>query len=59
MFRISRSKSSAYYQGTGYSMALVKWPNEKKRKLLRFQTNSRETNALLFYIGNEVRDSFS
>lgn len=53
VMRISRSKSSAYYQGTGYSMALVKWPNEKKRKLLRFQTNSRETNALLFYIGNE------
>lgn len=52
-FRIPWSKSSAYYQGTGYSMALVKGP-EEKRRLLRFHTNSWETNALLFYIGNEV-----
>lgn len=59
LLRIPRSKSSAYYQGTGYSMALVKGPDKIKRRVFKFHTNSRETNALLFYIGNEVGDSFS
>lgn len=61
LFRISRFwKGPAYYQGTGYSEALVKWPNQVKRKVLRFRIfNNGETNALLFYIGNKVWDSFS
>lgn len=35
-------------------MAFIKDPDWKKRRLFRFHTNSRETNALLFYIGNNV-----
>lgn len=39
-------------------MALMKG-TENKRRLLKFHTNSPETNALLFYIGNEVKRTFS
>ncbi|XP_053178329.1 laminin subunit alpha-3 [Scomber japonicus] len=45
--------TSDYYEGTGYRMAFLKQPNKKKTRLFRFTTNSHETNALLFYIGNE------
>ncbi|XP_067369206.1 laminin subunit alpha-3 isoform X2 [Channa argus] len=51
--RIPHSEVSNYYDGTGYLMAIVKEPEKKKRRLFKFHTNSRETNALLFYIGNE------
>ncbi|XP_029905586.1 laminin subunit alpha-3 [Myripristis murdjan] len=51
--KISQSEVSDYYDGTGYRMALTSNPQKKKRRLFRFHTNSRETNALLFYIGNE------
>ncbi|XP_068581622.1 laminin subunit alpha-3 isoform X2 [Cebidichthys violaceus] len=51
--KIPQSQVSAYYEGTGYRMAFIKDPHKKKRRLFRFHTNSRETNALLFYIGNE------
>ena len=53
-FRIPQSEVSDYYDGTGYRMTFMKEPGRKKRRLLRFHTNSRETDALLFYIGNEV-----
>lgn len=52
LFRISRSEVSDYYEGTGYLMAFLKEPN--RIRLFKFDINSRETNALLFYIGNEV-----
>lgn len=45
---------SDYYDGTGYRMAFIKEPDVMKRRLFKFHTKSRETNALLFYIGNEV-----
>ncbi|XP_075943399.1 laminin subunit alpha-3 [Anarhichas minor] len=51
--KIPRSEVSGYYEGTGYRMAFVKEPHRKKRRLFKFHTNSRETSALLFYIGNE------
>ncbi|XP_031724153.1 laminin subunit alpha-3 [Anarrhichthys ocellatus] len=51
--KIPRSEVSGYYEGTGYRMAFVKEPHRKKRRLFRFHTKSRETSALLFYIGNE------
>lgn len=35
-------------------MAFIKVPDEKKRRLYKFGTKSRETDALLFYIGNQV-----
>ncbi|XP_070688258.1 laminin subunit alpha-3 [Pempheris klunzingeri] len=50
---IPQSEVSDYYEGTGYRMAFIKKPYKKKRRLFKFHTNSRETNALLFYIGNE------
>lgn len=59
LFRISRSQVSYYYEGTGYFMALLKEPDRIKRRLFKFHINSRETNALLFYIGNEVYQSYS
>ncbi|XP_036969506.1 laminin subunit alpha-3 isoform X3 [Acanthopagrus latus] len=49
---IRRSKLHSYYDGTGYSMAFIKELHKIKRQL-KFHTNSRETNALLLYIGNE------
>lgn len=52
-FRMPGSEESDYYDGTGYCMAFIKNP-DKKRSLFRFQTKSRETNALLFYIENKV-----
>lgn len=51
--RMPRSEESDYYDGTGYRVAFIKDP-EKKRRIFKFRTKSRETNALLFYIGNEV-----
>ncbi|XP_054875241.1 laminin subunit alpha-3 isoform X3 [Amphiprion ocellaris] len=54
--KIPQSEVSDFYEGTGYRMALIKEPAKKKKRLIKFHTNSRETNALLFYIGNE--DSF-
>ncbi len=54
VFRIPHSELSDYYEGTGYRMAFIKEPGKKKKRLFKFHTNSRETNALLFYIGNEV-----
>lgn len=54
LFRIRRSELHSYYDGTGYSMAFIKEPHRIKRRQLKFHTNSRETNALLLYIGNEV-----
>nr|XP_046248654.1 laminin subunit alpha-3-like [Scatophagus argus] len=51
--KIPRSGVSDYYEGTGYRMALIKDPDMMKRRQFKFHTNSRETNALLFYIGNE------
>uniref|UniRef100_A0A671UKA7 Laminin, alpha 3 n=1 Tax=Sparus aurata TaxID=8175 RepID=A0A671UKA7_SPAAU len=50
---IRRSELHSYYDGTGYSMAFMKEPHRIKRRQLKFHTNSRETNALLLYIGNE------
>uniref|UniRef100_A0A8D3CTX3 Laminin, alpha 3 n=1 Tax=Scophthalmus maximus TaxID=52904 RepID=A0A8D3CTX3_SCOMX len=47
------SEVSDYYDGTGYRMAFVKGPAKKKKRFFKFHTNSRETDALLFYIGNE------
>ncbi|XP_070764977.1 laminin subunit alpha-3 [Enoplosus armatus] len=51
--RIPQSEVSDYYEGTGYRMAFIKEPDKMKRRLFKFHINSRETNALLFYIGNE------
>ncbi|XP_078114223.1 laminin subunit alpha-3 [Sander vitreus] len=51
--KIPQSEVSDYYEGTGYRMAFIKEPDKRKRRLFKFHTNSRETNALLFYIGNE------
>lgn len=48
--RIPDLEASDYYEGTGYRMALIE---DKNPRLFRFHTNSRETDALLFYIGNE------
>lgn len=50
--RIPDLEASDYYEGTGYRMALIE---DKNPRLFRFHTNSRETDALLFYIGNEVQ----
>ncbi|XP_035763469.1 laminin subunit alpha-3 [Neolamprologus brichardi] len=50
--KIAQEEVSDYYEGRGYRMAFIKNPDWKKRRLFRFHTNSRETNALLFYIGN-------
>ncbi|XP_028259612.1 laminin subunit alpha-3 isoform X2 [Parambassis ranga] len=50
---ISQTEVSDYYEGTGYRMAFLKEPDTIKRRLFKFHTNSRETNALLFYIGKE------
>ncbi|XP_054646026.1 laminin subunit alpha-3 [Dunckerocampus dactyliophorus] len=49
---LPRSEVSNYYEGSGYSIASVKEPHKSKRRLFKFHTNSRETNALLFYMGN-------
>lgn len=54
LFRIPRSEVSDYYEGTGYRMAFVKEPDKIKKRLFRFHINSQDTNALLFYIENEV-----
>lgn len=35
-------------------MAFIKDPDSRKRRFFKFRTKSRETNALLFFIGNEV-----
>ncbi|XP_054904288.1 laminin subunit alpha-3-like isoform X2 [Poeciliopsis prolifica] len=51
--KVLQTESCDYYDGTGYRMAFLKEPQKKKRWLFRFNTRSRETNALLFYIGNE------
>ncbi|XP_039668362.1 laminin subunit alpha-3 [Perca fluviatilis] len=51
--KIPQSEVSDYYEGTGYRMAFIKDPDKRKRRWFKFHTNSRETNALLFYIGNE------
>ncbi|XP_005479284.1 laminin subunit alpha-3 isoform X2 [Oreochromis niloticus] len=50
--KIPQDLLSDYYEGRGYRMAFIKDPDWKKRRLFRFHINSRETNALLFYIGN-------
>ncbi|KAK2835839.1 hypothetical protein Q5P01_016323 [Channa striata] len=51
--KIPHSEVSNYYDGTGYRMAFIKEPEKKKTRLFKFHINSREPNALLFYIGNE------
>ncbi|XP_044054261.1 laminin subunit alpha-3 isoform X2 [Siniperca chuatsi] len=51
--KIPQSEVSDYYEGTGYRMAFIKEPDKIKRRLFKFHINSRETNALLFYIGNK------
>ncbi|XP_074492138.1 laminin subunit alpha-3 isoform X2 [Sebastes fasciatus] len=51
--KVPQSKVSDYYEGTGYRMAFIKEPDNKKKRLFKFHTNSQETNALLFYIGIE------
>ncbi|XP_061594014.1 laminin subunit alpha-3 isoform X2 [Cololabis saira] len=51
--KIPQTEVSDYYQGTGYRMAYVKEPGKKKRRLIKFHTKSRETDALLFCIGSE------
>ncbi|XP_027884785.1 laminin subunit alpha-3 [Xiphophorus couchianus] len=51
--KIPQTELCDYYDGTGYRMAFLKEPQKKKRRLFRFNTSSRETNALLFCIGNE------
>nr|XP_033477951.1 laminin subunit alpha-3 [Epinephelus lanceolatus] len=51
--KIPHSEVSDYYDGTGYRMAIIREPHKMKRRLFRFHTNSRETNAVLFFIGNE------
>uniref|UniRef100_H3DJT5 Laminin, alpha 3 n=1 Tax=Tetraodon nigroviridis TaxID=99883 RepID=H3DJT5_TETNG len=51
--RMPRSEVSDYYDGTGYRMAFIKDPDNLKRRFFKFRTQSRETNALLFVIGNE------
>ncbi|XP_072771154.1 laminin subunit alpha-3-like [Nerophis lumbriciformis] len=50
---LPRSEVSDYYQGSGYRMALVKEPHKRRRRLFKFRTNSRETDALLFYVGGD------
>ncbi|TNM87508.1 hypothetical protein fugu_005729 [Takifugu bimaculatus] len=50
--RMPRSEESDYYDGTGYRVAFIKDP-ERNRRIFKFRTKSRETNALLFYIGNK------
>lgn len=50
---------SDYYDGTGYRMAFIKDPDNLKRRFFKFRTQSRETNALLFVIGNEVSVSLN
>ncbi|XP_047442348.1 laminin subunit alpha-3 [Mugil cephalus] len=54
--KIPRTEVSDYYEGTGYRMVFIKKPDMKRRLLFKFHTRSQETNALLFYIGDE--DSF-
>ncbi|XP_054459158.1 laminin subunit alpha-3 [Anoplopoma fimbria] len=51
--KIPQSEVSGYYEGTGYRMAFIKEPHKTKRRRFMFHTNSRETDALLFFIGNE------
>ncbi|XP_039983754.1 laminin subunit alpha-3 isoform X2 [Xiphias gladius] len=53
LIKIFHSEVCDYYDGTGYRMAFIKVPDEKKRRLYKFGTKSRETDALLFYIGNQ------
>ncbi|XP_054586009.1 laminin subunit alpha-3 isoform X3 [Nothobranchius furzeri] len=43
---------SDYYDGTGYSMALIKEPN-RKSQLFKFHTHSPGTDAFLFFTENE------
>ncbi|TWW57618.1 Laminin subunit alpha-3 [Takifugu flavidus] len=50
--RMPRSEESDYYDGTGYRVAFIKDP-KRNRRIFKFRTKSRETNALLFYIGNK------
>lgn len=35
-------------------MAFIKDPDDRKRRFFKFHTKSRETNALLFFIGTKV-----
>ncbi|KAF7659114.1 hypothetical protein LDENG_00003190 [Lucifuga dentata] len=51
--KIPQSEVSDYYDGTGYRMAFTNNPDKKIRRLFKFHVNSKETNSLLFYIGNE------
>ncbi|XP_056233586.1 laminin subunit alpha-3 isoform X1 [Seriola aureovittata] len=51
--KIPQSEVSDYYNGAGYRLAFIKEPDKKTRRLFRFHTNSREADALLFYIGDE------
>ncbi|XP_061635603.1 laminin subunit alpha-3 [Phyllopteryx taeniolatus] len=47
------SEVSDYYRGNGYREVLLKEPHERRRRLFKFRTNSRDTDALLFYMGTE------
>lgn len=55
--RIPQLEVSDYYEGTGYRLAFLKEPQTLKRRLFKFHTKSREADALLFFIGNEVRSA--
>ncbi|XP_077464135.1 laminin subunit alpha-3-like isoform X2 [Stigmatopora argus] len=49
---LPRSKEIDYYQGSGYREAFVKDPH-RRTHFFAFHTNSRKTDALLFYMGME------
>ncbi|XP_077572386.1 laminin subunit alpha-3-like [Stigmatopora nigra] len=49
---LPRSKELDYYQGSGYREAFVKDPH-RRTHFFAFHTNSRETDAMLFYMGLE------
>ncbi|XP_074523638.1 laminin subunit alpha-3 isoform X2 [Halichoeres trimaculatus] len=50
---LPHAEDSDCYEGTGYRLAFIKEPEKTTRLLFKFHTKSRETNALMFYIGNE------
>ncbi|XP_051929111.1 laminin subunit alpha-3 [Hippocampus zosterae] len=50
---LPRAEASHFYQGSGYRQALVKEPHDRRRRIFKLHTNSRDTDALLFYMGTE------
>ncbi|XP_041646420.1 laminin subunit alpha-3-like [Cheilinus undulatus] len=51
--KIPQSDTVDYYEGTGYRLVFLKDPGKVKTRLFRFHMKSRETNGLIFYIGNQ------